>query len=693
MAENGGRGDPTQTTPLPLCTKTLARDSVPALQPTITDSMRAPVRFRVARHLAHFVPLALAACSGGDPRRESGLAATGSMDSTPEWMRTRVTEERLLVGTATTFTGFRFRDRGLESGIRFVNQIVDDAGRTYKAVHYDHGTGVCAADVDSDGRTDVLLVTQRGSNGLYRNLGGGKFADITTAAGLDATDRIGVSCAFGDIDNDGRPDLFLTTVRHGNQLFRNEGGRFRDITQSAGVGYSGHSSGALFFDYDGDGKLDLFVANVGRYTSDVVGAGGAYVGLEDAFHGHLHPDRAEASILYRNLGDGRFADMTKETGLVDKSWSGDATVLDVDEDGRPDLYVASMQGPNHLWRNVGGTRFVDESAKWFPRTPFGAMGLATLDVDGDGHQDLFVTDMHSDMIDTFDPGDFLSKTLRGNASHIDAQLLGPDTSKIILGNALFLRQGAQFAEDAVRRNAETYWPWGPSAADLNGDGWEDLFVAASMNFPYPYQPNDVLLNGQGKRFLSTAFALGIEPRRNGATEQVWFTADCGPNGADRALRVCGTCTQGGASARGCTVDGNGKATMIGTKGTRSSVVFDIDGDGDLDIITNEFQGAPQVLVSDLSERRALHWLSVRLVGTSSNRQGLGAVVTVTLPDGRRLARAHTGQSGYLSHSDLPLWFGLDQAESAASVEVRWPTGKVQRIEGPVKGPLEITEAT
>src|SRR6266849_5847507 len=107
----------------------------------------------------------------------------------------------------------------------------------------------------------------------------------------------------------------------------------RDITASAGVGYDGHSAGAVFFDYDGDGLLDLFVANVGVFTTDSMGPGGYYVGMPDAFHGHTHAERAEASILYRNLGNDRFQDVTKATGLVDLSWSGDATVIDANDDG------------------------------------------------------------------------------------------------------------------------------------------------------------------------------------------------------------------------------------------------------------------------------------------------------------------------------------------------------------------------
>jgi hypothetical protein len=129
--------------------------------------------------------------------------------------------------------------------------------------------------------------------------GDGKFRNATEAAGLLMPNAIAVACSFADTDNDGRPDLFVSTVRHGNHLFHNaEGGRFTDITATAGVGYSGHSSGAVFFDYDRDGLLDLFVANVGVYTTNEVGPGGYYVGLTAAFHGHTHPGRNEASILY-----------------------------------------------------------------------------------------------------------------------------------------------------------------------------------------------------------------------------------------------------------------------------------------------------------------------------------------------------------------------------------------------------------
>src|SRR5207237_1873664 len=250
----------------------------------------------------------------------------------PGWLQARRQEQLAAAAGSPVLHDFSFTDRVEESGITFENRIVDDAGKAYKKVHYDHGTGLAAADVDGDGLPDLYFVTQRGRNELWKNVGDGRFADITDQAGVAMPDDVSVAAAFADIDNDGDPDLFVTTVRHGNRLFENMGGgRFRDITAQAGVGYVGHSSSAVFFDYDGDGLLDLFVTNVGVYTSKVKGPGGYYVGLPDAFHGHTHPARAEASILYHNLGGNRFKDVTREVGLVDLGWSGDATVIDAND--------------------------------------------------------------------------------------------------------------------------------------------------------------------------------------------------------------------------------------------------------------------------------------------------------------------------------------------------------------------------
>ena len=579
---------------------------------------------------------------------------------------------------------FRFTDRRQASGITFENRIVDDAGKAYKLAHYDHGSGLCAADVDGDGLPDLYFVTQLGTNELWKNLGGGRFVNITVPAGLESPDAVAVGCAFADIDNDGDPDLFVTTVRHGNRLFENLGhGTFRDITTQAGVGYVGHSSGAVFFDYDGDGLLDLFLTNVGVYTSNARGPGGYYLALGDAFLGQLHPERAEASILYRNLGGNRFKDVSRDVGLVDLSWSGDATAFDVNDDGFPDLYVLDMQGGNHIWLNEGGKHFRDATADYFPKTPWGGMGVKVFDFDGDGRLDLFVTSMHPDMWVNIPPGDWTAEGRKSDTSQVAGRLFPTGKARFLFGNELFAnRGGGRFEEVSDAVGVETYWPWGPSVDDFNADGWDDIFIAAGMNFPYRYGINSLLLNEGGQRFLPSEFVVGVEPRPNGATQQVWFTLDC--HGADRGHPFCGACAHPESLAGACRVDAAGHLTMMGSRGTRAAVALDLDGDGDIDIVTNEFNAGPQVLVSDLAQRHPVHMLAVRPRGTRSNREGLGAQVAVLLPDGRRLLKLLDGKSGYLSQSDLPLYFGLGAADHAASLEVRWPSGRRQSVAGPIR---------
>ena len=292
-----------------------------------------------------------------------------------------------------------FQDRAQAAGIGFrMNNLRMEQGERFRINLYDHGSGLAIGDYDNDGRDDIYFLNQQGTNALYRNAGGGSFVDVTAKAGVALGDRVSVGATFADYDNDGFPDLFVTSTRGGNVLFHNRGdGTFADVTAAAGVSHVGHSQTPVFFDYDNDGDLDLFLTNTAHWTKDVVdiASGNYYEGKESLED--LMTSPKETNILYRNDGDGKFTDVTDAAGLRGRGWAGDVAVFDYDEDGFMDLFVPSMFGRGQLYRNSGHGTFTDVTATTLGKTSHGAIGSKVFDYDGDGRLDLFVVDMHSDM--------------------------------------------------------------------------------------------------------------------------------------------------------------------------------------------------------------------------------------------------------------------------------------------------------
>lgn len=555
-----------------------------------------------------------------------------------------------------------FVDVSADSGIDFqMTFLNDEQGENFKINFYDHGCGLAVADYDNDGHADVLLLNQLGANALYRNRGDGRFDRVTDdASPIAMTDRVCVGAAFGDYDNDGDPDLYVTSTRGGNLLFENECGLFRDVTEQAGVSLVAHSQTAAFFDYDNDGDLDLYVTNTAKWTADRFDeAQHHYVGL-DLPNGFLaNPEDFESNVLFRNDGDGSFTDVTREAGLQGIGWAGDVAVFDFDEDGWQDVFVTHMFGFSQLYQNDGRGHYQDVTKGTLGKTSYGAIGAKAFDFDNDGRLDLFVSDMHSDMWDL--PSTVSEVRPRAKRAPRGEPMLallrrtwGDDFAQwFLFGSSLYHSvEGNRFVECSDEAGMETYWPWGAVAGDFDNDGDQDVFLPSGMGYPFFYWPNALLVNDGGGKFAERAEAWGMEPPRAG----LWLPDKIGGHEAARSSR--------------CAASG------------------DFNHDGCLDLIVNNFNDRPYYFKNELPP---LHYVEFRLHGVQSNRDAVGAVVRLHRGE-QVMVRQVDCSGGYLSQSSKTLHFGLGDDPAVERLEILWPSGTRQTIDSPQVDQLtEIVE--
>jgi hypothetical protein len=565
-----------------------------------------------------------------------------------------------------------FEERAASAGLDFhMNFLPGEQGEKFKVNLYDHGCGVAVGDYDGDGHDDLYFANQLGGNALYRNRGDGTFENATAAAGpIELADRICVGAAFGDYDNDGDQDLYVTSTRGGNALFRNEGGRFVDATEAAGLTFVGHSQTSTFFDYDNDGLLDLFLTNSAAWTTNEFNAEQRYfLGLAQ-FPDLLRAPK-EFNVMYRNRGDGAFEDVTEAVGLAGQGWGGDAAVFDYDEDGRLDLLVTNMFGLSQLYRaydNDGEVAFLDATADTLVRTSYGAIGAKAFDYNNDGRLDLFIADMHSDMwmqppfsMSSLEPtrkydtifGPRPESEMNAGEQELMIEVLLENENRIVFGNTLHENLGeGRFEERSDAANLETLWPWGVATGDFDNDLHEDLFLPSGMGYPFDYWPNFLMMNGGNGTFHDRAAVRGIEPPASGPHLPE-------PIGGKPAARS-----------------------------SRCAAVADFDGDGRLEIVTNNFNDKPNYFANIFPRR---NYLAVKLTGSSSNRDAVGALVKVYLGD-VVLTRQVQAAGGYLSQSSKTLHFGLGDRGRIDRLEIRWPRGQTQTIESPaINRRLEVVE--
>ena len=509
--------------------------------------------------------------------------------------------------------GVRLSDVTAAAGLRVTHQN-GAAGKKY--LPETMGSGSAFADVDADGDQDLILVSgvwpAAGTTGpfarVFANDGTGRFTDVTATAGLQGAGdpavaglAYGMGIAAADYDNDGAADVLLTSVG-GVRLFRNAGkGRFTEVTAKAGLaGRRAFSTSAMWFDYDKDGRLDLIVCNYVQWSPET----DIFCSVDGKAKSYCTPEayRGSTSWLYRNKGDGAFEDVTAKAGLFDAtSKSLGVTLLDYDQDGWPDVFVANDTQPNKLYRNNRNGTFTELGLK--AGVAFSeegraraGMGVDAADLDGSGRPAVAVTNFSGEMLGLF------------------------------RADATGLYQDSAPRSDVGRATRQTLG-WGCFFFDVDLDGQQDLLV----------------VNGR------------LDPIR-GAAAGTSDTPHLFHNVDGRFVDVARAV--GDAFAQ--------------PKMGRGAAFADVDGDGDLDTVVTTNGGPVHLYRTDLqAPHRSVR---LRLVGTVSNRDGIGARVTTRVGKASASRIVRTGSS-YLSQSELPLTFGLGTAGRAEDVTVQWPSGR------------------
>jgi len=526
-----------------------------------------------------------------------------------------------------------FVDRAAELGLDFVHHNGRSGEFYFPEIN---GAGAALIDFDGDGDLDAYLVQSgpigpgtgkaagakiapdradsnrdRPGDRLFRN-DGKRFVDVTQASGVDAT-GYGMGVAAGDVDNDGDVDLYVANYGP-NQLWRNEGdGTFTEVTARAGADDPRWSIGASFFDYDRDGDLDLYVINYVEFDLErnprcfTESSRRDYCG-PSAFP--PVPDR-----LLRNRGDGTFEDVSVVAGIGRQAGAGLGVVsADFNRDGWMDLYVANDGQANFLWLNQGDGTFRDDAlfagvALNRQGAPEASMGVDAGDFDGDGDDDLFMTHLMGE-----------TNTLYVN----DSEGLFEDRS----------------LEAGLAAGSVPYTSFGTAWADLDNDGWLDLFIGSGavrileprvqQGDPYPLdQPNQLFWNDRGRRFVE------ITDRAGSAFQE--------------------------------------------EEVTRGAAFGDVDDDGDLDILMSNNEGRARLLINQVGHQRP--WIGFRLLLGNPPRDALGAVVEVARTGAASLRRRVRTDGSYASAHDPRVLVGLGEETRIDEVRVHWPDGSTESWKG------------
>ncbi|HKD82610.1 MAG TPA: CRTAC1 family protein [Candidatus Angelobacter sp.] len=504
------------------------------------------------------------------------------------------------------------------------------------------GSAVAVADYDGDGYEDIFVVDsgEGTKNHLYHNNGNMTFTDVTSTAGVGGgNDENGfvTDALWFDYDNDGKPDLLL--ARFGTPiLYHNEGGGiFKDVTAQSGLNRFANSAAVIAFDYDNDGKLDLLFGNYFKPVN--------LLHLKDT---HVLPNSMVNATngggvsLWRNLGNGVFEDVTEKANLGGiKEWIFDVGHGDLNNDGLQDIYLASDYGPDHLFLNNGNGTFREATARAIGWDNKNGMNVEVADYDNDGWMDVYVTNIT-------------------NRYAKQCNMLWHNN-----------RDGTFTDVSRETETCEAGWAWAAKFGDFDNDGWQDLIVANGLH------------SAGREEYVPALSLLSTLDGADLADYTRWpDVGDKSWNGHEkkRLFRNLGngSFAEVGASA-GVANDFDGRGIALA----------DFDNDGRIDFVQSNVD--QELLFFHNTSQPAGNWLEVRLIGTKSNRDAIGARVTLRAGNLTQI-REVNGGNGFESQSSRTLHFGLGEAKKIDRLEILWPSGIKQVASVSINRLVTIEEA-
>ena len=556
-----------------------------------------------------------------------------------------------------------------ETGIDFVNKLYETAKLNYYQFQYLYnGGGVAIGDINNDGLDDIYFSATQFSNKLYLNKGNLKFEEIAQPAGVLLGEGIKTGVSMVDINNDGFMDIYVCRTgpkndkeQRSNHFYINNGDlTFTESSEKMGLKDYCYSNHAAFFDYDNDGDLDMYLMNhpkdfKGASTPKATKINGEYQRITTP------KDEYESDRLYKNNGNGTFIDVSKSAGIINRTFSLSVSIVDVNEDGFDDIFVANDYAePDNFYINNGNGTFTDQNSNILRHSSRNSMGSDFSDLNNDGLLDLIVLDMKAEdnrrqkLLETTNIYRFYNEYVKKGYGHQEMRNMlqlnngNPEGS----GQVTFSEIGEMAGISA------TDWSWSVLAQDYNNDGWRDIFITNGLR-------RDIT-NNDYTHFIRPTFSRSV-----GANFNIYDNLNQIPS-----EKVANYFYKNNKDLTFKKVSYDWGITDASF--SNGAAYADLDNDGDLELIVNNVDEQAFVYRSDATQNSGNHFLQIDFEGTANNKKGIGTKVTLTSLEGKQFQVLRPNR-GYMSSMPYFLHFGTGKSTTIEKVEIEWTDGKTQTL--------------